>query len=347
MKKLIMLSVLSMLFSLTACAPKVYERTYYEYRPPVHRVVVHKTKHHYRPIEIVLFADSKYRGRYPSPIQLVIYDGQYIEIPLYHKHGKPKRIYAHYSHGVLHFVKNRNGKGIPGSSRYNYDSRWDKGRVYGEIKVGKDFELTGFKLKVRTVSNQSRANLRSDQKSRNHSSPVLYIQKNTKKKPTVVHKKVVTHKSSQSKKPTLKKPKTQIKQVKIEKNNHFNKVKQSKVIKKSVQKRIVASQDQHKKQTRTESVNRPHQTIKKKEVRQLASNDLKNVSKANIRTKNKQDKVQKNKDKKTFKNNSIEKKANVNTSKNKTSNNVVQEEGRESSTKSQDKPRVRMSQKRL
>lgn len=346
MKKLVMLSVLSMLFSLNACAPKVYERTYYEYRPPVHRVVVHKTKHHYRPIEIVLFADSKYRGRYPSPVQLVIYDGQYIEIPLYHKHGKPKRIYAHYAHGVLHFVKNRHGKGIPESSRYSYDSRWDKGRVYGQIKVGKDFELTGLKLKVRTVSNQSRANLRSDQKSKNHSNPVQYIQKNTKKKPTVVHKRVVTHKPSQSKKPTLKKPKTQIKQVKIEKNNHINKVKKSKVIRKSVQKRIVASQDQPKKKTRRESVNRPHQKIKEKEVGQLASNDLKNVSKPKIRTNKKQVKSQKENQQKQNKNNIINKVVKVKSDKKKASNKKEQEE-REPSAKSQDKPKVRMSKKRL
>ena len=151
MKKL---SLILMLLSLTACVSKVQRTVYYESRPPISHAAVHKTVHHYQPIEVIVYADRSYRGGF-STIQLVMVDGDYAEIPIRNKRGNYTRIFAHYHAGVLHFDADKNCHGIQGASRFKQDNGWHKGQMYTRVSAGKDYDLTGLQLMVRNVD-QSR-----------------------------------------------------------------------------------------------------------------------------------------------------------------------------------------------
>ncbi len=150
-----------LLMSVTACAPVVYDAAYYEYRTPAshvsvqssyvytsHRKATHQVIH---PIELTLYADNSYMGLYFHPIHLVIADGDYVEIPVRNRRGRHARIFAHYDQRHLHFDSSRNCERIYGSSGFKYDKRWDKGHKYAHINAGKDYDLTGLRLKVRNA----------------------------------------------------------------------------------------------------------------------------------------------------------------------------------------------------
>ena len=147
------------LISVSACAPVVYDASY---RAPVRSVSVQATysqpSHHleaaYRqvhPIEVTLYADNTYLGFYFQPIQLIITNGQYVEIPVKDRRGRSSKIYAHYHQNNLHFDADRKCQGIHDSSRFNYDNRWDKGHRYSNLSAGKDFDLAGLQLQIRKV----------------------------------------------------------------------------------------------------------------------------------------------------------------------------------------------------
>ena len=153
-----------MLMSITACTPVVYDATH---RAPTGHVSVQTTytQPSYRhsttyqqihPIEVTLYADNHYRGVYFQPVQLVIYNGQYVEIPVKNRRGRTDKIFAHYHNGDLHFDSDRNCRVIQGSTRYSYDKRWDKGYKYTKINAGKNYDLSGLHLQIRNVKSGKR-----------------------------------------------------------------------------------------------------------------------------------------------------------------------------------------------
>lgn len=142
-----------MLMLVSACAPVVYDTTHYKRQAPVRHVNVQTTHTHvYRShVEVTLYAENNYRGVYFQPIQLVIADGQYVEIPIRNRRGQHTRIYAHYHEGELHFDSSRSCKRIPGSRGFRYTKNWDNGHKFGHINAGKDYDLTGLRLQVRSL----------------------------------------------------------------------------------------------------------------------------------------------------------------------------------------------------
>jgi hypothetical protein len=143
------LSFLAILFSVASCAPINYEATY---RPPSGHVSAYKSSQtYYRPIQVTLYSDSTYLGVNFNPIQIVISDGQYVEIPAKNRRGRSSRIFAHYHHGNLHFDGNRKCQKIVGSTGYQYDSRWDKGYNYVFVNGGLDYDFTGLRLVIRNI----------------------------------------------------------------------------------------------------------------------------------------------------------------------------------------------------
>jgi hypothetical protein len=145
------LSVVLILLTLTACASGTHRTVYYEYREPARHISVGTTVHHPSPIEVTIYAGQGYRGRGFMPIHLIIADGEYIQIPVRHNRGHTSRIYAHYLRGVLHFDSDRNCLGIKGASRFKHNNGWHKGHLYTRISAGRDYDLTGLKIKVRDV----------------------------------------------------------------------------------------------------------------------------------------------------------------------------------------------------
>ena len=57
----------------------------------------------------------------------VIYDGDFVEVPVRDKHGHNKKLYAHYHRGDLHFDSSRQCASIPGSSRFRCEA--GEGRI--------------------------------------------------------------------------------------------------------------------------------------------------------------------------------------------------------------------------
>lgn len=164
MKKIAMPGLVLLLMSLTACAPVVYDATYHDHRysprPFVVSPVYAQTTYSYRSIypsvasiAVTLYADRSYRGLSFAPLHLVIADGQYVAIPVRDKRGRAAKIYAHYHRQVLHFDSDKNCRTIHGSTNYRYESKWDRGHKYANLHAGKDFDLAGLHLEIRTVAN--------------------------------------------------------------------------------------------------------------------------------------------------------------------------------------------------
>jgi len=115
------LSFLAILFSIAACAPISHKATY---RTSSGHVSAYTSSQNYtRPIQVTLYSDSTYLGVNFQPIQIVISDGEYVEIPVKNRRGRSSRIFAHYHHGNLHFDANRKCQKIQGSTAYKYDRR--------------------------------------------------------------------------------------------------------------------------------------------------------------------------------------------------------------------------------
>ncbi len=143
------LSFLVILFSIAACAPINYEATY---RPLSGHVSVYKSPQTYtRQIQVNLYSDSTYSGVNFVPIQIVISDGEYVEIPVKNRRGRSSRFFAHYHHGNLHFDSNRKCQKLQGSRGYQYDRRWDKGYKYILVNAGHDYDFTGLRLVIRNA----------------------------------------------------------------------------------------------------------------------------------------------------------------------------------------------------
>ena len=146
------------MLSVTACAPVIHTNTEYRHRSqPTHISVqaTHGQTHHdqlYQAIQVTLYADTAYRGGHFQPIQLVIANGQYVEIPVKNRRGRMTRIYAHYHNNDLHFDSSRSCRRIPGSTSYKYIKTWDKGHKYGHINAGKNYDLSGLHLRVRNLA---------------------------------------------------------------------------------------------------------------------------------------------------------------------------------------------------
>ena len=194
------LSFLAILFSVASCAPINYEATY---RPPSGHVSVYKSSQtYYRPIQVTLYSDSTYLGVNFNPIQIVISDGQYVEIPAKNRRGRSSRIFAHYHHGNLHFDGNRKCQKIVDSTGYQYDSRWDKGYKYGFVNGGHDYDFTGLQLVIRNIPKGSN---RSSHALTTKTNIILKKTKNTDKYHSLIsenkrpkEKKVVARKRSKS-----------------------------------------------------------------------------------------------------------------------------------------------------
>ncbi len=159
---------LLVLFSASACAPVVYDSTYQghittrvhlashdSYEQPYYR------KHSNRPVQITIYADNSYRGFYFQPIQIVVYDGDYIEIPLKNRRGHLSRIFAHYHQDNLHFDSSKSCQRIPGSSGYRYDASWDNGRKYNQLNAGSNYDLSGLRMKVHSSQQKTRNTAKS------------------------------------------------------------------------------------------------------------------------------------------------------------------------------------------
>ena len=152
MRRIQKLGLILMLLSVTACAPVVYDANY---GTPARDTYVYVNSYYnetaYRPIEVTLYADNRYMGVYFQPMHLVIYDGQYVEIPVRDRRGRDTKIYAHYHQNNLHFDSDRNDHGINGSSRFNYENRWENGYKISNINAGKDYDLSGLQMQIRNV----------------------------------------------------------------------------------------------------------------------------------------------------------------------------------------------------
>ncbi|MDG5467167.1 hypothetical protein P9J64_02395 [Deltaproteobacteria bacterium IMCC39524] len=143
------LSFLVILFTIAACAPINYEATY---RPlSGHDSIYRSSQTYVRPIQVTLYTDSTYSGVKFVPIQIVISNGEYVEIPVKNRRGRSSRIFAHYHHGNLHFDNNRKCQKLQGSTGYQYDRRWDKGYKYTHVNAGHDYDFTGLRLVIRNV----------------------------------------------------------------------------------------------------------------------------------------------------------------------------------------------------
>jgi len=109
-----------MILSVTACATVVYDANY---GTPARDIYFYVNSSYnetaYRTIEVTLYADNHYMSVYFQPMHLVIYDGQFVEIPVRDRRGRDTKIYAHYHQNNLHFDSDRNDHGINGSSRFN------------------------------------------------------------------------------------------------------------------------------------------------------------------------------------------------------------------------------------
>jgi len=146
-----MFGFLLILMLVTACGPVVYDTTNRGYQVPARNASTqthyYQKSHHQKspyqqvhPIEVTLYTDNAYKGVYFQPIQIVIADGEYVEIPVLDRKGRHKTIYAHYDKKVLHFDSSKNFQNIRGSSSYSYDKSWIKGRKYKTVKIGKKYE---------------------------------------------------------------------------------------------------------------------------------------------------------------------------------------------------------------
>lgn len=150
-----------MLLSITACAPVVYDGAYYGHSSPSGHVSVSSTYRHtsysrpayqsIHPIKVTLYADNSYLGVYFRPINIVIADGDYVEIPVKNRRGRHSKIFAHYHQQDLHFDSSRNCQRIHGSTGFKADKRWDKGHKYTHINAGKDYDLSGLQMHVRNI----------------------------------------------------------------------------------------------------------------------------------------------------------------------------------------------------
>jgi len=162
MNKIQSLFLALIVVSLSACAPAYYEAAYYE---PASSIGYNQYAYYpyagrssgYGSIEVTLFSDRTYVGAYFAPVSLVIYDGDFVEVPVRDKHGHNKKLYAHYHRGDLHFDSSRQCASIPGSSRFRYDARWDGGYSYNHISAGNDYDLSGYSLTVRKHDGLARA----------------------------------------------------------------------------------------------------------------------------------------------------------------------------------------------
>ena len=203
MMKLHCLSFLAILFSVSACAPINYGPTY---RPASGHVSVYRSPQTYiRPIQVTLYSDSTYPGVNFDPIQIVISDGQYVEIPVKNRRGRSSRFFAHYHHGNLHFDGNRKCQKIQGSTGYQYDRRWDKGYKYTYVNAGHDYDFTGLRLVIRNTpkaDNRPRQVLTTKSPKIHKKTviadkyqPVSYNRKNLNNKKNVSHKQLKTVKS--------------------------------------------------------------------------------------------------------------------------------------------------------
>lgn len=139
------LSFLAILFSVVACAPIRYEASY---RSPASHVSTHRSHSHISPIQVTLYSETVQF----APIQIVVSDGDYVEIPVKNRRGRSSRIFAHYHRGNLHFDSNRKCQKIKGSVGYQYDKRWDRGYKYTHVSVGHDYDFSGLRLLIRNTS---------------------------------------------------------------------------------------------------------------------------------------------------------------------------------------------------
>ncbi len=156
-------TLLFVFLSLTACAPVVYENAYYDYGGPYYRVESRHNVNHasrlrnfYHPIEVTLYADDTYVGFGFSPISVVIYEGDYIEVPLRDKRGRFNRAFAHYYRGELHFDKDRNCNRLKGSAAFKYDQKWGKGRKYKNAIAGMGHDYNGINIQIRNSNGNQR-----------------------------------------------------------------------------------------------------------------------------------------------------------------------------------------------
>jgi hypothetical protein len=198
------LGFLAILFSLTACAPVSYEATY---RPPpghVSTYIPHKgvdlSRAYRSPIQVTLYSDSTYLGVNFQPIQIVVSDNEYVEIPVRNRRGRPSRIYAHYHLGALHFDANRKCQKIPGSTVYQHSNHWDKGYRYSHVSAGHDYDLTGLRLVIRNAPQVKRHTnqVKPYKKSIVHNKTKLFdkYQSVTQDKNSPEYTKVVVHKNN-------------------------------------------------------------------------------------------------------------------------------------------------------
>ena len=153
----LMAGLILTLLSVTACAPAIHESTYYGKSGTTYVNVQAPQRQAqpiqmYRSIQVTLYTDKAYRGSYFQPVQLVIADGQYVEIPIKNRRGRMARIYAHYQANDLHFDSSRRCQRIPGSTSYKYLKTWDNGHKYGHVNAGNDYDLSGLHLSVRNLT---------------------------------------------------------------------------------------------------------------------------------------------------------------------------------------------------
>lgn len=147
-------------FSLSACAPVVYDATYSEHRPsasrhtsyPSHRAASYQVV---SPVHVTLSAGSTYAGLRFQSIQFVIADGEYREVSVVTRRGRPLRFFAHYSNKYLHFDGRQACSNRQGSSGFHYDQRWSDGYSYTNVNVGNNVVFPGVNLNIRnTVKRQ-------------------------------------------------------------------------------------------------------------------------------------------------------------------------------------------------
>ena len=162
MRRIKMFGFLLILMLVTACTPVVYDTANRGYQVPARnastQTYYYQKSHHQKssyqqihPIEVTFYTDKAYKGVYFRPIWLVIADGEYVEIPVIDRKGRHKIIYAHYQNKILHFDSGKNYRNIHGSSSYSYDKSWIKGRKYKTVKIGKKYDLSGLRLKIRNA----------------------------------------------------------------------------------------------------------------------------------------------------------------------------------------------------
>lgn len=150
---------------ITACAPVMYEASYYDAYVPASRVAVsstfiqtsvHRTDRRsvIQPIEITLYAESNYRGHYFQPVHTVLPDSGYVEIPIKDRRGQHTSFFIHYHQENLHFDSSRNCQGYNSYSVFKHDDRWKHGHKYTHINTDNAYDLTGLSLHVRNVQKE-------------------------------------------------------------------------------------------------------------------------------------------------------------------------------------------------